>query len=105
MTWNDDEMRSRNFDHWTHENAQDYLSERISRLKGVTIDIGNEVRAQNEMLTSLQSKLDQTSRYLGRAITRIKRLAHESSPCRFYSSLALICLIVFGFGVFLYKRK
>ena len=47
------------------------LSEQVSRLKGLTIDIGNEVREQNSLLDSMNEGFGRTGDLLSSSLRRI----------------------------------
>jgi blocked-early-in-transport protein 1 len=47
------------------------LSEQVARLKGLTIDIGNEVREQNSLLDQMQDGFSSTGDLLAGSLRRI----------------------------------
>ncbi|GAV09691.1 hypothetical protein RvY_19188 [Ramazzottius varieornatus] len=67
-------MRNRSLFDQQNEEVTSALGQKISALKSLTIDIGNEVRSQNRMLGEMDSELDTSSGFLGNAMSRLKKL-------------------------------
>ncbi|CAG9125586.1 hypothetical protein JYU34_006134 [Plutella xylostella] len=59
-----------------HENERmaEELSGKISTLKHMSIEIGNEVRYQDKILRSLDDDVDRSSGFLGRTMGRVLKL-------------------------------
>ncbi|XP_063383496.1 BET1 homolog [Cydia fagiglandana] len=59
-----------------HENDQmaEELSGKISTLKHMSIEIGNEVRYQDKILRGLDDDVDRSSGFLGKTMGRVLRL-------------------------------
>lgn len=52
-----------------------HLGERISTLKSLTIDIGNEVREHNRMAREMEDAFDKTYGFLGNTLNKVIRLS------------------------------
>ncbi|CAB9508734.1 Blocked early in transport 1 homolog [Seminavis robusta] len=68
------------------------LSEQVARLKGLTIDIGNEVREQNSLLDSMQDGFVSTQDMLQGSLRRIGTMLESGG--------AKHMLMMVGFSVF-----
>ncbi|XP_046860500.1 BET1 homolog [Xenia sp. Carnegie-2017] len=80
----------------------DDLSNKVQALKSLTIDIGNEVRAQNQMLRGMDDDFDKTGSFLSATMGRLTALTnkgHQWIMCY----LLLFCVFVF-FVVYYLKR-
>lgn len=69
----------------------DALHSKVSRLKELTIDINDEVLAQNEMLLGLDGSFDETGTFMGISSRRLKSLVNSGNG-------RLMCYLV-GFAV------
>jgi len=56
------------------------LSEQVARLKGLTIDIGNEVREQNSLLDQMQDGFSSTGDMLAGSLRRIGTMLDAGGP-------------------------
>lgn len=56
------------------------LSEQVARLKGLTIDIGNEVREQNSLLDQMQDGFSSTGDMLAGSLRRIGTMLESGGP-------------------------
>ena len=56
------------------------LSEQVARLKGLTIDIGNEVREQNSLLDQMQDGFSSTGDMLKGSLKRIGSMLDAGGP-------------------------
>lgn len=59
-----------------HENERmaEELSGKINSLKHMSIEIGNEVRYQDQILRNLDDDVDRSSGFLGKTMSRVLRL-------------------------------
>ena len=71
------------------------LSSKVSALKSLTIDIGNEVKEQNKYLDGMDNDFDFGSGMLGSTMKRLQVMAAKSNK-RF-----TLYLVLFSFSVFL----
>ncbi|XP_019630578.1 PREDICTED: BET1 homolog [Branchiostoma belcheri] len=58
-----------------NEQLVDGLKDKVSALKSLSIDIGNEVREQNKMLNLMDSDFDSSGGLLGATMGRLQRMA------------------------------
>ncbi|CAL1275898.1 unnamed protein product [Larinioides sclopetarius] len=77
-----------------NEHLTDELGNKISALKSLTIDIGHEVRAQNQMLREMDDDFDSTSGFLSTTMGRVVKLA-KAGHNRY-----ILYLLLFSFFVF-----
>lgn len=78
------------------ENDQmvDHLSTKVQALKSLSIEIGDEVKYQNNMLNDMHSEFDNTGSFLSSTMVRLTELSkkgHHKVICY----LLLFCLFVF----------
>eukprot|EP00730_Choanoeca_flexa_P012152 TRINITY_DN3426_c0_g1_i1.p1 TRINITY_DN3426_c0_g1~~TRINITY_DN3426_c0_g1_i1.p1 ORF type:complete len:111 (+),score=9.51 TRINITY_DN3426_c0_g1_i1:83-415(+) len=79
-----------------NERQVDSLHSKVSMLKELTIDIGDEVRSQNSLLGDMDGSFDDTDSLLGISMRKVNKLASGSSG-------RLMCyLIGFAVTVFLF---
>lgn len=71
------------------------LQGKVSALKSLTIDIGNEVKDQNKYLNGMDNDFDFGEGLLGSTMKRLQVMAAKSNK-RF-----TLYLVLFSFGVFL----
>ena len=74
------------------------LSEQVARLKGLTIEIGNEVRDQNSLLDNMGDSFGNVGDLLQNTMRRIGSLLDRNGPKHM---LYLVCFVV-GVMIFLY---
>ena len=72
------------------------LSEQVSRLKGLTIDIGHEVREQNSLLDQMQDGFMSTSDMLQGSLRRIGTML-ESGGAKHMCYMVSFCVFVMVF--------
>ncbi|XP_015795637.1 BET1 homolog [Tetranychus urticae] len=72
------------------------LKSKVTTLKSLTLDMGDEIKYQNAFLNDLDKDTDSTFGMLSSNINRIKRLS-RSGGCKFY-----FMLIAFSFFVFFF---
>ncbi|XP_015909944.1 BET1 homolog [Parasteatoda tepidariorum] len=77
-----------------NEQLVDGLQNKITALKSLTIDIGHEVRNQNQMLREMDDDFDSTSGFLSTTMGRVVKLA-KSGHNRY-----ILYLLLFSFFVF-----
>jgi len=82
-----------------HNNERiDELSEQVAMLKGLTIDIGNEVREQNSLLDRMQDGFMNTSDMLQGSLRRIGTMLERGGPKHMCYMVAFVVFVM----VFLY---
>lgn len=72
------------------------LRTKVSALKSLTLDMGDEIKSQNLFLKSMDNEFDSTWGLLSSSMARVKKLA-LSGHNRIYLYLALFSLFVFFF--------
>jgi blocked-early-in-transport protein 1 len=82
----------------------DQLSESVARLKGLTIDIGNEVREQNSLLDHMGDGFANTADLLQGSLRRIGTML-ESGGAKHMCYMVLFCVTVMIFLYFLMSFK
>ncbi|XP_054715354.1 BET1 homolog [Uloborus diversus] len=78
-----------------NEYLVDGLKTKISTLKSLSIDIGHEVRTQNQMLNAMDDDFDSSAGLLSSTMGRVVRLA-KAGHNRY-----ILYLLLFSFFVFL----
>ena len=58
-----------------NDEMTNHLSERITALRSLTIDIGNEVREHNRLAREMDDALDKTYGFLGNTLNKVLRLS------------------------------
>jgi blocked-early-in-transport protein 1 len=69
------------------------MRHKVSALKTLTIDIGDEVRGQNKMLLDMNEGFDKTEGLLGNTIRKVKQMgrwSHHSWMC--YMALFVVAV-------------
>ncbi len=74
------------------------LSDQVARLKGLTIDIGNEVREQNSLLDDMGDGFSGVSNLLGSSLKRIGTMLESGGAKHMCYLVAFVVLVM----VFLY---
>jgi blocked-early-in-transport protein 1 len=82
----------------------DLLSEQVSRLKGLTIDIGNEVREQNSLLDTMGDGFSNTRDMLQNSLVRIGTML-ESGGAKHMCYMVAFCVFVLLFLWWLMGHK
>lgn len=77
-----------------NEQLQEALREKVKSLKHLTIDIGNEVKNHNKMLSEMDTDFDSTGGLLGATMGRLKLLS-RGSQTKIYCYMLLFALFVF----------
>lgn len=77
-----------------NERQEDMLSTKVSALKSLTIDIGNEVRDQNKMLRHMDDDFDTSGGLLQASMNRLKAITRMGGYRQMWY-LLLFCLFVF----------
>jgi blocked early in transport 1 len=80
------------------------LSEQVARLKGLTIDIGNEVREQNSLLDGMNDGFVNTRDLLTNSLSRIGTML-ESGGTKHMCYMVLFCIFVMCFLWWLMSHK
>ncbi|CRL01657.1 CLUMA_CG014879, isoform A [Clunio marinus] len=76
-----------------NEMLADDLKNKISNLKSLTIDIGNEVRYQDKILNDLDDDMNRTGGFMQNTIGRVVRLSKHRKGYTCY--MLLFALLVF----------
>ena len=80
------------------------LSEQVARLKGLTIDIGNEVREQNSLLDSMQDGFMSTQDMLSGSLRRIGTMLESGGAKHMCYMVAFVVFVmVFLYWLMTYK--
>ena len=80
------------------------LSEQVSRLKGLTIDIGNEVRDQNTFLDSMENGFESTRDMLSGSLVRIGTMLESGGAKHMcYMVGFVVFVVVFLYWMMTYK--
>ena len=80
------------------------LSEQVARLKGLTIDIGNEVREQNSLLDSMQDGFMSTQDMLQGSLRRIGTMLETGGAKHMcYMVAFVVFVVVFLYWIMTYK--
>ncbi|MBN3298093.1 BET1 protein, partial [Amia calva] len=77
-----------------NEQLSEGLRDKVKALKHLSIDIGAEVKHQNNMITEMDSAFDSTGGLLGATMGRLKVLS-RGSQARLFCYLLLFALFVF----------
>jgi blocked early in transport 1 len=80
------------------------LSDQVSRLKGLTIDIGNEVREQNSLLDNMGDGFQNTRDLLAGSLRRIGTML-EAGGMTHMCYMVAFCVFVMVFLWFLMSHK
>ena len=75
------------------------LSEQVAMLRGLTVDINNEVREQNSLLDSMQDGFYSTQDMLAGSMRRIGSMLEAGGPKALFAMVAFVVVVV----VILYK--
>lgn len=82
----------------------DELSQQVARLKGLTIDIGNEVREQNSLLDNMGDGFESTRDLLAGSLRRIGTMLESGGAKHMcYMVAFVVFVIVFLYWVMSYK--
>ena len=80
------------------------LSESVARLKGLTIDIGNEVREQNSLLDGMGDDFASTSDLLAGSLRRIGTMLESGGAKHMcYMVMFVVFVMVFLYWLMTYK--
>ncbi|CAM9363180.1 unnamed protein product [Pylaiella littoralis] len=80
----------------------DDLSDQVSRLKHLTIDIGQEVRSQNDLISGMEGQMFDARGLLGGTLRRINTMMTQGGSRHM---CYLVAFIVFTFMVIWYILK
>jgi blocked-early-in-transport protein 1 len=80
------------------------LSDQVARLKGLTIDIGNEVREQNSLLDNMGDGFQSTRDMLSGSLRRISTML-ESGGMKHMCYMVAFCVLVMIFLWWLMSYK
>lgn len=82
------------------------LSDQVARLKGLTIDIGNEVREQNALLDDMGDGFSATRDMLAGSLRRIGTMLETTGGKHMcYMVIFVVFVMVFLYWVMTYKGK
>lgn len=85
-----------------NEERVDNLRGHVGQMRHLALNIGDEVREQNDMLDSMASNFDDTGDSVKKTIASIKRLASNSGS--FHLCMMMIFAFVFFFLIYLLIR-
>jgi blocked early in transport 1 len=80
------------------------LSEQVARLKGLTIDIGNEVREQNALLDGLSDGFGNANDLLQNSLRRIGTML-QTTGGKHMCSMVIFCIVVMIFLYWLMRHS
>ncbi len=84
----------------------DELSEQVARLKGLTIDIGNEVTQQNSFLDGMQDGFANTGDLLAGSLRRIGSMLERGGAKHMcYMVAFIVFVIVFLYWIMTFKGQ
>ncbi|OQV17666.1 putative BET1-like protein [Hypsibius exemplaris] len=81
-----------------NERMKNHLGQKISQLKSLTIDIGNEVRSQNRLIGEMDTDFDTSSGFLGGAMARlqkIQRAGYGSVTWKLLGFALVVCVLLY----------
>lgn len=76
------------------EDYEEQLLNKTSKLKQITITLGNEIRDSNKFLKGLDDDFDKSKGFLESTIGKVSKIAKYGN-CKLYFYLILFCLFVF----------
>ena len=76
------------------ENMEQRLINKTSKLKQITISLGNEIRDSNKYIKGLDDDFDKSKNYMDSAMKGIYKLS-KNPNCKLYFYLILFSLFVF----------
>lgn len=76
------------------DNLEENLMLKTSRLKHITISLGNEIRGSNKLIDELDSDFDKSKNFIDYAMRGVGRLSRSGS-CKLYLYLFLFSCFVF----------
>ncbi|KAF6017667.1 hypothetical protein EB796_024034 [Bugula neritina] len=74
--------------------AENHLASQVKQLKSLTIDIGDEVRYQNKMLSGMDDDFDKSGGFLSSTMNRLTAITKSGGNWHL-CYLLLFCLFVF----------
>ena len=77
-----------------NQKQEESLAEKVKSLKSISINIGEEVRYQNKMLSDMTDDSNSVFSMLTGSMSRLKKIAKSSSMCKSWVQIG-----VFGFCV------
>ncbi|KAK9877053.1 hypothetical protein WA026_016081 [Henosepilachna vigintioctopunctata] len=80
------------------------LKDKVSILKSLSIDIGNEVRYQDKVLRDVDDDLERTGGFLGKTMNRVIKLGRGSHNCNILY-IILFSVVVFFILYFILKFR
>lgn len=73
---------------------EEKLMNKTSRLKQITIQLGDQIKDSNKIIKGLDDDFDKSKNFLDATIGRVGKLA-KSGNCKIYFYLIMFCLFVF----------
>ncbi|XP_041365823.1 BET1 homolog [Gigantopelta aegis] len=77
-----------------NERLEEALTGKVKALKSLTIDIGTEVRAQNQLLTGMDDDFDTSGNLLQTTMGRLQKLT-RAGHWKIWLYMILFCVFVF----------
>ncbi|KAK3726973.1 hypothetical protein QZH41_014721, partial [Actinostola sp. cb2023] len=87
-----------------NERLQHNLSNKVHALKSLSIDIGHEVRTQNQLLNEMDNDFDSGGSLLSATMGRLQALT-KKGHYKIMCYLMLFCLFVFFVAWFIVRRR
>ena len=81
-----------------NERLENELQGKIGALKSLTIDIGNEVRYQDKLLSGIDDDMERTGGFLSNTMSRVVRLGkngHQKYMCYMILFVLLVFFILY----------
>lgn len=77
-----------------NDNLAEQLTDKVKALKKVTIDIGNVVREQNDLIGNMDTEFDKSGGFLRSTMNRVTTMARAGHNC-YILYLLLFAMFVF----------
>lgn len=73
----------------------DEVRSKVNVLKSLTLDMGEEIKSQNKLLSSMDNDFDSVWGRLSSSMTRVKKLASAGHNCLYLYLLAFALFVFF----------
>ena len=77
------------------EDLEESLKYKTTRLKEITISLGEEIRQSNKFLDGLDKDFEKSRGFMESTMLRVTRLIKTGGNCKIYFTLMLFALFVF----------
>uniref|UniRef100_A0A8C4WXY1 BET1 homolog n=1 Tax=Eptatretus burgeri TaxID=7764 RepID=A0A8C4WXY1_EPTBU len=78
-----------------NEEMAQHLREKVTALKSLSIDIGNEVKMHNNLIGEMEVDFDSSAGLLGSTVGRLKKLAGGSQTWLMLYMMLFACFVFF----------